>query len=282
MDRWLCRSSLSFALLGACTAEPSDELCFEDTGDLRTGATVDPTPPAARCDGTPLPDCDGSFTGATCDLPCSPTHDSGTGSCGVDLVCHSDGRPYALSTRNAVLYPASPDAPDDAIEADLESWIAQHPAELGLSAGLSVDDVELHRLPHFRSSAGPLTLFRFVQTYHGLPVLAPDGIDGTDWRYASCDDMPQYSGGTLTCDQDTCMLDETQCSMPGLDTTAGTMTPGETAESTAGTGPETETDPGAAGGGSDGCDCRAGASKSVWLALFAIPVFGAGRRRRSV
>jgi hypothetical protein len=28
----------------------------------------------------------------------------------------------------------------------------------------------------YRSAAGPLTIFRFSQTYDGLPVLAPDGI----------------------------------------------------------------------------------------------------------
>jgi len=72
--------------------------------------------------------------------------------------------------------------------------------------------------------------------------------------------------------------------MPGLATTAGTMTPGETAatgESTTVAEAETDTDPGAAGGGSDGCDCRAGTSKSAWLALFTIPLLGAGRRRRA-
>lgn len=94
----------------------------------------------------------------------------------MELVCHSDGRIYGLSTRNALLYFASPEDPDTVVEADFETWIALHPAELGLSTGLSIEDIELHRLHDFRSSAGPLTILRFAQTYHGLPVLAPDGI----------------------------------------------------------------------------------------------------------
>jgi hypothetical protein len=85
-------------------------------------------------------------------------------------------RAYGLSTRNALLYAASADESDTAVEADFEAWIVEHPADLGLSAGLSVDDLELHRLGDFRSSAGPLTIYRFAQTYHGVPVLAPDGI----------------------------------------------------------------------------------------------------------
>jgi MYXO-CTERM domain-containing protein len=102
--------------------------------------------------------------------------------------------------------------------------------------------------------------------------------DGADWLYASCDDLPQYSGGTLTCDAASCMLDESHCSMPGLDTTAGTMT----FDATTGVGPEaaTDTDPGAAGAGSGGCDCRVGASGSAWLAPLSIPLLGARRRRR--
>jgi hypothetical protein len=94
----------------------------------------------------------------------------------LEVTCHSDGRVYGLSTRNALLYAASTGAVDSAIEADFEAWIAEHPAELGLSAGLSIDDIGLSRMPNFRSSAGPLTIFRFAQTYRGLPVLAPDGI----------------------------------------------------------------------------------------------------------
>jgi hypothetical protein len=126
------------------------------------------------CDGAPLPICDGTFTGATCDLPC--TGKVGPSACGLRRTCHSDGSTYGLSTRNTVLYPASPEDADAAVEADFEAWIAEHPADLGLPTGFSVGDVELHRLGDFRSSAGPLTIFRFTQTYHGMPVLAPDGI----------------------------------------------------------------------------------------------------------
>jgi hypothetical protein len=67
--------------------------------------------------------------------------------------------------------------------------------------------------------------------------------------------------------------------MPGLDTTAGTMTPDEpttTAET------ETETDPGVAGGGSGGCDCRAGVSRETWIVLLPISLLIGARRRRRV
>ncbi|MCX4243066.1 hypothetical protein, partial [Paraliomyxa miuraensis] len=129
------------------------------------------------CDGTPLPACEGPFTGAACDLPCSfapPGLDPLD--CGIDRTCHSDGSTYGLAARNAVLYPASADDPDEAIQANFEAWIVEHPADLGLSAGLTADDLELHRMSDFRSSAGALTIVRFSQTYRGIPVLAPDGI----------------------------------------------------------------------------------------------------------
>jgi hypothetical protein len=73
--------------------------------------------------------------------------------------------------------------------------------------------------------------------------------------------------------------------MPGLDTTAGTMTPGETVtdESTTSIIAETATDtePSATSDGSRGCDCRAGTSDGAWLALIPIPLLGAMRRRRA-
>jgi hypothetical protein len=134
---------------------------------------VTPREPELGCDGEPLPPCDGPFTGAACDLPCVG---GDARECGVDRTCHSDGRTYALATRNAVLYPGSPEDADDLVEAAFETWIVEHPGELGLAAGLSAHDIELHRVGDFRSAAGPLTIFRFAQTYHDLPVLAPDGI----------------------------------------------------------------------------------------------------------
>jgi hypothetical protein len=156
-------------LASACIEDddPFDALAGAASASMRVAE------PALRgCDGTALPDCVGAFTGAACDLPCR----DGAAECGIDRTCHSDGATYGLSVRNAILYAASPEDPDEVVHADFEAWIVEHAADIGLDAGLSVDDVELTRLENFRSSAGPLTLFRFAQTYHGLPVLAPDGI----------------------------------------------------------------------------------------------------------
>ncbi|MCX4246747.1 hypothetical protein [Paraliomyxa miuraensis] len=167
--------------LGGCvTEEPERERSEEPTNVVieRLGSAAHGLEQASQgCDGTPLPSCDGPFTGASCDLPCAlappglPPRE-----CGVDRYCHSDGSTYGLAARNAVLYPASPDEPDEAVQANLEAWIVEHPADLGLEAGLTADDLELHRMNDFRSSAGALTIFRFGQTYRGIPVLAPDGI----------------------------------------------------------------------------------------------------------
>jgi hypothetical protein len=173
-------------VLGGCVADDAaDAGRGEDTGAVieRVASSTSTTPrgdgASASCNGTPLPPCDGPFTGAACDLPCDGDDNADTDvplGCGIDRTCHSDGSTYGLSTRNALLYAASPDEPDSAVEARFEAWIIEHPADLGLSAGLSTNDLELHRLADFRSSAGPLTLYRFAQTYHGVPVLAPDGI----------------------------------------------------------------------------------------------------------
>jgi hypothetical protein len=108
-----------------------------------------------------------------------------------------------------------------------------------------------------------------------------EGCDGSDWLVTSCDDLPLYSGGTLTCDQTTCTLDPSQCTMPGLDTTAGTMTPVEST-TTNELDPQagTDTDPGTAGSSSDGCSCRS-PSPSAWSVLFPVSLLGAMRRRRA-
>lgn len=160
--------------------------CLEDQAGAREGreqqalgTTIEPraaTPrePSLGCNGEPLPPCDGPFTGAACDLPCMGDGDAHA--CGIDRTCHSDGRTYAVATRNAVLYAASPEDADDVVEAAFETWIVEHPGDLGVAAGLSAVDIELHRIGDFRSAAGPLTIFRFTQTHHDLPVLAPDGI----------------------------------------------------------------------------------------------------------
>lgn len=59
-------------------------------------------------------------------------------------------------------------------------WIAKRPADLGLAAELTVEDIELHPLAAFCSAARPLAIFCFVQAHHGVPMLAPDGI--VRWR----------------------------------------------------------------------------------------------------
>ncbi|MCX4239442.1 hypothetical protein [Paraliomyxa miuraensis] len=292
--------------LGGCVVEEPEQEHGEEpmrSGAQRLGSVArGPEQTSQGCDGTPLPSCDGPFTGAACDLPCSlGPPDLEALECDVDRYCHSDGSTYGLAARNAVLYPASPDEPDEAVQANLEAWIVEHPADLGLEAGLTADDLDLHRMNDFRSSAGALTIFRFGQTYRGIPVLAPDGIvtlvhgpqgaisitgaiidrrtscDGTDWLYASCDDLPEYSGGALTCDQNTCALDYAQCTTPGLDTTEGTVDPDDSAISMA---PPAETETtGAAGVDPSACDCRAAAS-GRWLVLFPLFVLGVRRRRR--
>lgn len=112
----------------------------------------------------------------TCTLPCLGESPSNASACGLDAYCHSDGTLYGLSTRNAVLWLGSPHESDAAIEAAFEEWISGHEAELGLDSGLEPGDLELQRAPDFRSTAGPLHLFRFAQSHRGFPVLAPDGM----------------------------------------------------------------------------------------------------------
>jgi MYXO-CTERM domain-containing protein len=108
--------------------------------------------------------------------------------------------------------------------------------------------------------------------------------DGTDWFMPRCDDLPDYAGGTLTCNQDTCRLDESQCSMPGLDTTAGTGTPPEDPSTSTSTTASADTETGGMVGGLDddgGCRCSAPASRADWLlTLFSFALLGARRRRR--
>lgn len=94
-----------------------------------------------------------------------------------------------------------------------------------------------------------------------------------------CEDDPLYAGGTLVCNQDTCQLEYAQCTMPGLDTTAGTMSP-EDPQASAETYAETETDPGAGATESGGCGCRAPTSNHGGLLAFSLSLLGAMRRKR--
>jgi hypothetical protein len=133
---------------------------------------------AGRCDGAVLPECDGPFTGVTCDLPCigdDPT------ACGVDVYCHSDGTVYGVATRNAVLFPGSASDGDGDIAAALEAWILAHEAELGLDEGMAPEDLELALLAASSSSAGPLRILRFslaAQVGYHLFQSWYDFIDG--------------------------------------------------------------------------------------------------------
>jgi hypothetical protein len=177
MGNFFCRSMMSTCLLVGCSADvlqdEHDQDASVESGELPSTRVAEAS---VRCDGTPLPTCTGPFTGATCELPCLDTSGEATAACGLDVYCHSDGTVYGLATRNAVLYRAAPDDDEPVVQTDFEGWIVGHAADLGLEAGLEPSNLELHRLEGFRSAAGPLTIFRFSQTYDGLPVLAPDGI----------------------------------------------------------------------------------------------------------
>jgi hypothetical protein len=177
MDNFFRCSMISTCLLVGCSADvlqdEHDQDASVESGELSSPRVAEAS---VRCDGTPLPTCVGPFTGATCELPCLDTSGEATAACGLDVYCHSDGTVYGLATRNAVLYHGEPNDDEPIVESDFEQWIVGHAADLGLEAGLEPANLELHRLEGFRSAAGPLTIFRFSQTYRGMPVLAPDGI----------------------------------------------------------------------------------------------------------
>jgi hypothetical protein len=108
-----------------------------------------------------------------------------------------------------------------------------------------------------------------------------ESCDGDDWLHASCDELPQYSGGTLACDLVTCTLDESQCAMPGLDTTAETMNPDESTTTVRAGDTGTDTDTGLADPRSDGCDCRVPGTDDGRPALLPSVLLAVKRRRRS-
>lgn len=106
-----------------------------------------------------------------------------------------------------------------------------------------------------------------------------EGCDGTDWLLTRCDDLPLYTGGTLTCDQSTCIFDTSQCVMASLDTTDGAMPLDPSSSSML----ATETEAAGADGDHDegGCDCRTGTERE-WLAtLLLFSLLGAMQRRRN-
>lgn len=192
MGASLRRASITTCLLAGCSADAprhsdiadaTDAVAVEDANTdvvVAASSSSPPSPrtttPSLRCDGSPLPVCEGPFTGATCDLPCLGAANDPAPDCGVDVHCHSDGSVYGFATRNALLYAGAPDDPPEIIQADLEGWIVAHTADLSLAPGLARADLGLQPLAAFRSTAGALTIFRFAQTYDGKPVLAPDGL----------------------------------------------------------------------------------------------------------
>jgi hypothetical protein len=106
-----------------------------------------------------------------------------------------------------------------------------------------------------------------------------EGCDGTDWLLTRCDDLPLYSGGMLMCDWSTCVLDTSQCVMPGLDTTDGTIP----LDGSSSTSSSTETDTAGAtdGHAAGGCTCRTDTEHAGWLAtVLLFSLFGTGHRRR--
>jgi hypothetical protein len=127
------RAMMSTCLLVGCAAD-----VLQDDHDLHASVESGelPSPRMAeasvRCDGTPLPECDGAFTGARCDLPCSgPAGEVTAAQCGLDVYCHSNGSVYGLATRNAVLYRGAPDDDEPVVESDFEAWIVGHAADVG-------------------------------------------------------------------------------------------------------------------------------------------------------
>ena len=110
------------------------------------------------------------------------------------------------------------------------------------------------------------------------PVADAKRWDSANLLYADAM-TPSDAGGELTCNQDTCQLDQAQCTMPGLDTAAGTMSP-EAMSTSAETYAETETDLGAGGTESGGCGCLAPTSNHGGLLVLSLSMLGAMRRRR--
>jgi MYXO-CTERM domain-containing protein len=109
-----------------------------------------------------------------------------------------------------------------------------------------------------------------------------EGCDGTDWLLTRCEDLPLYTGGTLTCDQSTCIFDTSQCIMAGLDTTDGTM-PLDGSSSTS-SATETETEAAGAGGvpPAGGCGCGTNTQGGRLAPMLVLAWLGATRRRRKI
>jgi hypothetical protein len=111
------------------------------------------------------------MTGPACDIPCI---DDST--CGYDLICHSWGATYGLSVYGGYLYSCKTGWPEWLLAQLPLGFITQHASSFGLAPDLAAADLGLTPAPLFRASAGKLTLYRFEQAYHGLPVFGPDRL----------------------------------------------------------------------------------------------------------
>lgn len=134
--------------------------------------------PSRHCDGSTLPECEGGFTGPSCDLPCSPTSPGPNVpvDCSFELYCHGDGSVYGLAAKGALLYPGSPHASADEALAALVAFVTTHEDDLGLAPGLEPHDLGLAPAPGFAQRMGGLVVHRFTQTYRSRPVLPPDDL----------------------------------------------------------------------------------------------------------
>jgi hypothetical protein len=126
--------------------------------------------PAPSCPLGPKPTCERGVTGPVCDIPCLDD------TCDYDLICHSWGATYGLSVERTYLFRCEPGWPDGQVEALTLGFIAQHASSFGLAPSLAPADLGLRRAPRFRVDAGKLTLYRFTQSYRGLPVFGPDRL----------------------------------------------------------------------------------------------------------
>lgn len=110
-----------------------------------------------------------------------------------------------------------------------------------------------------------------------------EGCDGTDWLLTRCEDLPVFTGGTLTCDPSTCILDTAQCVMAGLDTTDGTTPLDDSSSTSSVPDPATETEAAGADGAppAGGCGCNTATRGARLTAMLLLAWLGVTRRRRA-
>ncbi|MCX4241375.1 hypothetical protein OEB96_12170 [Paraliomyxa miuraensis] len=121
------------------------------------------------CSGEVLPTCSPGWTGPACDWPCDGAE------CSFASYCHGDGRTWGLAAFGARLFEATAGATDEELHASFEQFVVEHPEDVGLTAGVSPEDLDLVPAPVFRGPAGRLEVLRLQQRYRGIPVYGPDG-----------------------------------------------------------------------------------------------------------